>query len=638
MAEQMVLTPGGFRPKSLANLVEPGHRLTLDNGVIAKIELATSKLTHFPAPPAVKVPFGAIRPGGATIAQHALSTAGPQPGALPNGWQTYAWWDSGGPSITSFSTTWIVPPAPSTSSGQTVFIFNGIQNTGTNFGILQPVLQWGVSAAGGGSYWAVANWYVTSGGQAFYSTLVQVNAGATLVGVMTQTSVASGLFTYNSTFQGIPNTTLSSPPIAALHWANETLECYGLNQCSDLPATAATAMTGINILIGTAHPSLVWTPVNAITNCGQHTVVPSNQNPGGEVDLFYNATGWHQGDLSATTGAPAAAGNPTGYVFAAQGTQHVIYRGSDNHIHELWWDNNGWHQGDLSAATGAPAAASDPDGYMFNAQGTQHVNYRGVDNHIHELWWDNNGWHHGDLTTATGAPAAAGDPDGYMFDAQQTQHVNYRGVDNHIHELWWGSGTWHHGDLTAATGAPAAASDPTGYVFAAQGTQHVIYRGSDNHIHELWWDNNGWHQGDLSAATGAPAAAGDPDGYIFNAQSTQHINYRGVDNHIHELWWGSGTWHHGDLTAITGAPLAVGNPDGYMFDAQQTQHVNYRGVDNHIHELWWGSGVWHHGDLSTITGAPTAASDPAGYMFDSQKTQHVVYRGADNHIHELWWN
>ena len=198
--------------------------------------------------------------------------------------------------------------------------------------------------------------------------------------------------------------------------------------------------------------------------------------------------GWHRADLTAATGAPAAAAGPSGYMFSAQGTQHVDYRGSDNHIHELWWDNNGWHHGDLTAATGAPPAAAGPYGYMFNAQGTQHVEYLGSDDHVHELWWDNNGWRHEDLMTTTGAPAAAGSPVGYVFDAQGTQHVDYRGSDDHIHELWWDNNGWHHADLTAQTGAPAAAAGPYGYMFNAQGTQHVDYLGSDDHIHELWWD------------------------------------------------------------------------------------------------------------------------------------------------------
>jgi hypothetical protein len=63
---------------------------------------------------------------------------------------------------------------------------NGIQNSTM---IYQPVLQWGPgSAAGGGNYWAVVSWYADGqGGQAFYSNLVTVNPGDTLVGVVTLT-------------------------------------------------------------------------------------------------------------------------------------------------------------------------------------------------------------------------------------------------------------------------------------------------------------------------------------------------------------------------------------------------------------------------------------------------------------------
>jgi hypothetical protein len=151
------------------------------------------------------------------------------------------------------------------------------------------------------------------------------------------------------------------------------------------------------------------------------------------------AAQWRHNDPSAAANAPAAAGPPDGYMFDAQGTQHVVYQGSDSHIHELWWEpQNGWHHNDLSAAANAPAAAGPPDGYMFDAQGTQHVVYQGSDSHIHELWWEpQNGWHHNDLSAAVNAPAAAGPPDGYMFDAQGTQHVVYQGSDSHIHELWW---------------------------------------------------------------------------------------------------------------------------------------------------------------------------------------------------------
>ena len=135
----------------------------------------------------------------------------------------------------------------------------------------------------------------------------------------------------------------------------------------------------------------------------------------------------------------------------------------------LYQRNANWTTHTLLAADNATAVASsidpfffhfrygDPAGYMFDAQGTKHVVYRGGDGHIRELWWDaDQGWHVNDLTAATGAAGAAGDPAGYMFDAQGTQHVFYRSRDGHIRELWWNADQgWHATDLTAATGALA---------------------------------------------------------------------------------------------------------------------------------------------------------------------------------------
>jgi hypothetical protein len=50
--------------------------------------------------------------------------------------------------------------------------------------IIQPVLQWGSSAAGGGPYWAIASWFV-GGAHTVYSELKIVNAGDTILGNMT---------------------------------------------------------------------------------------------------------------------------------------------------------------------------------------------------------------------------------------------------------------------------------------------------------------------------------------------------------------------------------------------------------------------------------------------------------------------
>ncbi|KAJ7595791.1 hypothetical protein C8J56DRAFT_1115915 [Mycena floridula] len=72
------------------------------------------------------------------------------------GWITFAsWLNTGSSLISSFTTTWTVPPVPAENHSQTTFLFNSIQPT-DSAAILQPVLQYGPSAAGGGAFWVVA--------------------------------------------------------------------------------------------------------------------------------------------------------------------------------------------------------------------------------------------------------------------------------------------------------------------------------------------------------------------------------------------------------------------------------------------------------------------------------------------------
>lgn len=146
-----MLTPGGWRPKSKVYHIESGYHLSAEGGRLRKINNITGKaeqdfgvLENKPGngpdyPANVNVPTGRVLP-------------------LGSGWITYTYWNSPSSTpISYFNTNWTVPPAPATVSGQVLFLFNGLQNSSY---ILQPVLQWGVSAAGGGDYWAIANWYV----------------------------------------------------------------------------------------------------------------------------------------------------------------------------------------------------------------------------------------------------------------------------------------------------------------------------------------------------------------------------------------------------------------------------------------------------------------------------------------------
>ncbi len=232
MAEDLVLTPGGFRPKSLVHTIEPGHVLDGTDGRLQAISSSGDVVADFG-----KLPF---RPGDRPVMPANVARLPTLVPTLGSGWIAYAdWTNNTGNPITSFATTWVVPAVPRTQSGQVVFLFNGIQNATM---IYQPVLQWGVSAAGGGNYWAVASWYADGqGGQSFHSQLVRVNPGDTLIGVMTLTGRAGGAFSYNCQFQGIANAGLPIQNVQELTWCIETLEAYGITQCSDYPATDDTA-------------------------------------------------------------------------------------------------------------------------------------------------------------------------------------------------------------------------------------------------------------------------------------------------------------------------------------------------------------------------------------------------------------
>jgi hypothetical protein len=214
--------------------------------------------------------------------------------------------------------------------------------------------------------------------------------------------------------------------------------------------------------------------------------------------LTNNGTGsnvWQHVDMTARFGGPPADGAPGAYVFGAQNTQHVNYRSADGHINEYWKDVNGWHHGDLTVQSGAPAAVDDGHtGYVLRDQLTQHVNFASADGHVHELWWQASGWTHVDLTQLTGAPLISSGfrPTGYAFEAQKaqvvaTQHVLYTGQDGAIHELWWDPSGWHHNPIGAAAGAPNSISNPVGFVYTGEASQNVYYNSDAHQIIELRW-------------------------------------------------------------------------------------------------------------------------------------------------------
>jgi uncharacterized protein with PIN domain len=378
---------------------------------------------------------------------------------------------------------------------------------------------------------------------------------------------------------------------------------------------------------------------------------------------------WEHNPIGQVTGAPVAAGRPDAYAWEKDGTQHIVYRGTDNQIHEIWSRrtvlNTKWaYGGALSSTVGAPAANSDPSGYVWESDGSQHIVYLGTDNQIHEIFQKDKGlmgkkWEHGGaITSAAGAPAAAGKPYAYAWESDKSQHIIYRGTDNNIHELWFEhgtftSGSWKYGGaINAKVSAPAAAGDPIGFAWEHDKTQHIVYLGVDGQIHELFF-RDGWvvsqwkYEGGLTGRLGAPNAVSNPSAYSWEHDGSQHIIYRAADNEIHEIFYkkklASAKWEYGGaISARTGAVPGVGDPYGYAWEDDKTQHIIYRTEDGGLHELWYrdglGENTWKYGGaLTRVANAPAAATDPVAFAWEKDGTQHVVYRGQDGSVQELWY-
>lgn len=262
LAEETVLTPFGRRPISKVHRIPVGGRLAHVGKEIHLID-ANDDVIHraHPGDSIPRVPQA-------------------------SGWITYASWyyNKTSPPIKDFITTWTVPPNPATNHGQTLFLFNSIEPASFN-AIIQPVLQWGPSYAGGGPHWSVASWYLV-GSSTYVTSLTNVSVGASLEGVIDLTSYSGTSFNYRSYFAYIGNSLLTVTNAAELQWATETLESYGVTQNSDYPK-GSTPFDSIYLWLNdNTYPSLSWSTVNDVTD-GLSTTVEKNGPYNGEVTVHY---------------------------------------------------------------------------------------------------------------------------------------------------------------------------------------------------------------------------------------------------------------------------------------------------------------------------------------------------------------
>ena len=237
-SEETVLTPAGPLPASNVHPVPKGGSINILGNEIQLLD-AANNIVH--------------------VAQ-VNNTKLPQ---WQSGWIAYAsWYNTGSSPISYFDTTWTVPPAPVTYNGQLVYLFNSIEPA-SGTAILQPVLQYGVSPAGGGAYWSVANWYVY-GNNAYHTSLVNVAVGQALDGIIALTSTSASGYNYVSLFNGIGDV-LPLNNSAQLVWATETLEAYGITTGTDYPS-GSTLFYNINLYTTSGIPLVSWSVNNDVAD------------------------------------------------------------------------------------------------------------------------------------------------------------------------------------------------------------------------------------------------------------------------------------------------------------------------------------------------------------------------------------
>ncbi len=331
--------------------------------------------------------------------------------------------------------------------------------------------------------------------------------------------------------------------------------------------------------------------------------------------FIYPGAQWANNDLTAFAGGtvPRAGSDLTGY-WGTDSSQHVNFIGTDGHVHELYihpgakWVNNDlttFSGGGVLPAPGSPLAA------YWGSDSSQHVLFIGTDGHVHELYiHPGAAWVNNDLTVfAGGTLPAPGSALHAYWGSDSSQHVNFIGTDGHVHELYIHPGAaWVNNDLSAFSGRgvlPLANSPLTGY-WGSDSSQHVNFIGSDGHVHELYiHPGAAWVNNDLSVFGGGvlPAPGSKLTGY-WGTDSSQHVNFTGVDGHVHELYIHPGAkWVNNDLTGFSGGGSVPGQAAALhaYWGSDSSQHVNFIGNDGHVHELYIHPGAaWVNNDLTDV--------------------------------------
>ena len=218
------ITPHGLVHRSCVREIKPGEKVN-EQGVVTSAGGTRQQL------PQCRYPR--LHPRTLEPIQSTLSGI--------NGWISAGTWTSR-TALGQLGATWTVPAAPQTN-GATIFFFPGAQPP-TPPTILQPVLQYGSSLAGGGNYWTISSWYCCPVGWTFHGPLENTTASHTLQGSMNAVC-SSGFCDWTivtkDTTTGTTSTLQAEAVTLSFFWQiGAALEAYTLTSCDQFPSSPTT--------------------------------------------------------------------------------------------------------------------------------------------------------------------------------------------------------------------------------------------------------------------------------------------------------------------------------------------------------------------------------------------------------------
>jgi hypothetical protein len=202
------------------------------------------------------------RPDGVTACASSHAALGPDTVIdETDGWKASEWYQASAMSLVSAS--WVVPAAPNSSAGQTLYYFPGLEPASYD-DIVQPVLAWdGFSD----NAWTMTSWNCCETGNVWHSNPISVSPGDTVygyakgsacdatTGLCATWTILSGDDTTNQT------TTLTGSGTEAFTAAQGgVLETYGVAACSDLTTEVKFQKVEVAGIDGKLEKPTGWTP------------------------------------------------------------------------------------------------------------------------------------------------------------------------------------------------------------------------------------------------------------------------------------------------------------------------------------------------------------------------------------------